>query len=221
MVMSTLGVALLVNATHLILASNRTDIRGWDVIWFSLGDFGWWLASLALIVTNLWITSAWGIFAATLVACIVAGLGVAQLWIFGRTLHGNNRKDHFKACISSWMALPTWVKIWLVLLNGVFLVAFAFLPGRIAEVTLISYIATGPLLVGQIGYDGGLRRILALAHIVPWTPLLAWLLLISEFTPYTLVLIPIVAISLVFDFNDVRLFLMGDRSVIGKPLQRH
>ena len=210
-----LGLGLLVNGGHLVLASRRQDIRESEVIWFSLGDFSWWLATLGLIVANVWITTPFGIAVAVFVAIGVAGLGVAQLWILGLRNHGNTSKAHFMAFATSWMALPLWVKLWLIVLNGVFLAAFAYLPDRIAEVTLIAYLATGPLLAGQVGYDAGLRRILGIAHIVPWIPLLGWLIVGADKTPYAMLLMIVVAICLAFDFNDLRLFLKGDRKIVG------
>lgn len=175
-----LGIGLLANSVHLIAASRRTVVRQIEVIWFSLGDFGWWLATLALIVANIWITTAPGAIVAVIVAIFVAGLGVAQLWAFGLHAHSHTSKQHLRALVTCWLALPFWVRLWLVLLNGVFLAAFALLPERIGEVTLVAYFATAPLLAGQVGYDGGLRRILGLAHLVGWVPLLAWHLLVPD-----------------------------------------
>jgi hypothetical protein len=210
-----LGIGLLVNGAHLVFASRRTKIREAEVIWFSLGDFSWWLATLGLIVANVWITTPLGIAMAVIVATGVAGLGVAQLWILGLQLHGHTSKEHLKAFATSWMACPLWVKIWLIFLNGVFLAAFAFLPSRTAEVALVAYFATAPLLAGQIGYDGGLRRILALAHLVPWIPLLVWLVIAAHGTSYATLLTLTVAICLAFDINDLWLFIKGDRTVLG------
>jgi hypothetical protein len=210
-----LGIGLLVNGAHLAIASRRTEIHQAEVIWFSLGDFSWWLATLGLIVTNVWITTPLGIAVAVIIATGVAGLGVAQLWLLGLQLHGHTSKEHLKAFATSWMAFPIWVKIWLIFLNGVFLTAFAFLPDRTATVALVAYFATAPLLAGQIGYDGGLRRILALAHLVPWIPLLLWLVIAADGTSYTTLLTLTVAICLAFDINDLWRFLKGDRAVLG------
>ncbi|MEP2472965.1 MAG: hypothetical protein ABJH45_15605 [Paracoccaceae bacterium] len=215
-VILVLGIGLLANGVHLIVASRRRTVSEIEVIWFSLGDFGWWLATLALIAADLWITTTSGIAVAVIVATFVAGLGVAQLWTFGLQAHEHTSKQHLRAFVTSWLALPLWVKLWLVLLNGVFIAAFAFLPERIGEVTLLAYVATAPLLAGQVGYDGGLRRILGLAHLVSWIPLLAWLILIPERSVYPILLSLTVAICLAFDVNDLRLFFQGDRAVVGK-----
>lgn len=220
-VIIALGIGLLVNGFHLIVASRRSPVSETEVIWFSLGDFGWWLSTLALIAANVWITTTWGIVAAASVATFVAGLGIAQLWVFGLQAHGRSSKQHLKAFVASWFALPLWVKLWLVFLNGVFLSAFAFLPERIGEVTLLAYVATAPLLAGQIGYDGGLRRVLGLAHLVPWIPLLAWLLFLPEWSSYSIILSLTVAICLAFDVNDLRLFIGGDRAVVGRHQSEH
>lgn len=216
-VIFALGIVLLGNGAHLIVASRRTKIWEIEVIWFSLGDFSWWLATLALIVANFWITAPLGILVAFIVALVVAGLGVAQLWLFGRHRHGNTNTEHLNAFGASWMALPMWVKIWLIVLNGVFLAAFVYLPDRIAEVTLIAYFATAPLLAGQVGYDAGLRRILALAHLVPWIPLFAWLVMNFDGSSYATILTGTLAICLAFDLNDLFLFIKGDRALISSP----
>ncbi|MEP1768734.1 MAG: hypothetical protein ABJJ53_19110 [Sulfitobacter sp.] len=210
-----LGLGLLGNGGHLSVASSRAGILKAEVIWFSLGDFLWWLASFGLIAAHIWITTPWGIFATVVVAVMVGALGVVQLWILGLRAHGNTVKEHFSAIGASWMALPLWVMVWLVMLNATFLAAFAFLPDRIGEVTLLAYVATAPLLAGQVGHDAGLRRILGLAHLVPWVPLLIWLVLVPPATPYTLLLTGVLAICLAFDVNDLRLFLKGDRKVLG------
>lgn len=216
-VITGLGIGLLANASHLVVASGRREIRKSEVIWFSLGDFGWWLATLALIVAGFWITTSWGVFSALCVATCVAGLGVSQLWILGLQMHGHSGKAHLVAMARSWMALPLWVKIWLLFLNGVFLAAIAFLPDRVAEVTLIAYVATAPLLAGQVAYDAGFRRLLGVAHLVPWLPLLAWLVITFDGSSYRTLLTVTVAICLAFDINDLWLFVKGDRAVMGAP----
>ena len=81
---------------------------------------------------------------------------------------------------------------------------------------LIAYVATGPLLAGQLGYDGGLRRILGLAHLVPWVPLLAWLIISPDGTNFATILTIVVAICLAFDVRDVWLFVKGDRAIMAK-----
>jgi hypothetical protein len=67
-------------------------------------------------------------------------------------------------------------------------------------------------------YVGGLSRLVGLGHIAAWVPLI----LILVFTPplatgaystYLTVLLVINAISLVFDINDFRLWIAGDRAV--------
>lgn len=215
LIVIALGVGLIGNGVHLVAASRRTEICKAEVIWFSLGDFSWWLGTLGLIAASYWITNPLGILVAIIVALGVASLGVAQLWVLGLQSHGHNSKQHLQALATSWMAFPMWVKVWLVFLNGVFLAAFAFFPDRTATTTLFAYFATAPLLAGQIGYDGGLRRILALAHLVPWIPLLVWLLIAADGTGYTTLLTVTVAVCLVFDINDLRLFIKGDRAVLG------
>lgn len=219
-IITVLGFGLLGNGAHLIIASRRAQILENEIIWFSVGDFTWWLATLALVVANIWITTTWGIAVAVIVAVMVASLGVAQLWMLGLHAHGNTSKQHLKAFATSWMAFPLWVKVWLIFLNGVFLAAFALLPDRVAEVTLVAYFATAPLLAGQVGYDAGLRRILALGHLVPWIPLLLWLVMIPVTTSYTALLTITVAICLAFDINDLWLFIKGERAIVGAQISQ-
>lgn len=211
-----LGVGLILNGLHLLGAAKRKAVLHLEIIWFSLGDLIWWLASLFLIAAGLWITTPFGIILTIIIGLFVAGLGIAQLWLVGLKRHQTNNAKHLAAIKDSWLAMPLWVKIWLFFLNAVFLYAFALWPDRIASVTLIAFVATGPLLMAQMVYDGGLRRILGLAHLVPWIPLLLWLIIHGNMHIYAWVLGGVLVICLSLDLLDVVRFWRGERRAIGR-----
>lgn len=211
------GGVLILNGIHLSLAARRSVFVPLEIIWFSLGDMSWWLLTLGLIVSGHWITTSHGIIAAIVVATGVATLGIMQLWSLGIQRTGHTNVEHFAAIGMSWMALPNWVKAWLFVLNGAFLWSIFYWPTDLSKITLIAFLATGPLLMGQLAHDGGLRRILGLAHLVPWAPFLGWLLWQShtEHNLYAQVLAVILSICLVFDLYDIARFWRGDRVIIG------
>lgn len=215
MIIQIVGVGLLLNGAHLLQASWRKTTRRLEVIWFSLGDLAWWLASLALVAGKLWITMPMGIAVTLIVGVVISILGVAQLWMLGLQSHRHTSAIHRKSIARSWLALPLWVKIWLFALNAVFLFAFAYWPSQLSIVTIIAYVATAPLLAAQMAYDGGLRRILGLAHLVPWLPFFAWLVMNAGGDIYPWILASILAICLVFDIADVWRFLRGERLALG------
>ena len=78
-----LGVVLLINGLHLLWASIRTQIGKYLVWYFSSGDMLWVIASLALLLAKLWVTSPAGILTTILVALLVGFLGVMQLRLGG------------------------------------------------------------------------------------------------------------------------------------------
>lgn len=211
-----LGIVLILNGLHLLGVACRKTPYDLEIIWFSLGDLFWWLASLFLITAGVWITTPIGIAITFVVGLFVAGLGVAQLWFLGLRNYSRSSVEHFVAITKSWLALPLWVRIWLFVLNAVFLYAIALWPDRISAVTLTAFVATGPLLMAQIAYDGGLRRILGLAHIIPWVPLLLWLFIQGETQIYTWILGGVLVPCLALDLFDVARFWRGERGVIGE-----
>lgn len=130
------GAVLILNGLHLLLASRQKIPRPIEIIWFSVGDLSWWLMSLALLATGTWVTEPIGQVAVWFIAVFVAALGVLQLWNLGVTRQGNTAKRHFGAIGNSWFELPFWVKIWLFLLNGVFLGLFIYWPSNFSKVIL-------------------------------------------------------------------------------------
>lgn len=217
----TLGAGLLINAAHLLLVARKVWPDRRSVLWFATGDLVWWLVTIALVASGQWITTPFGQTAALAVGAGVAGLGVAQMVALGRDATGLTASGLWRRLGQSWSALPLWVKLWLIALNGVFLAALAFWPAPIAAMTVLAYLASGPLLLGMAALQGGLTRALGLAHLATYTPLLLWLLpqagLGGPEAIYTLVLSAALAICLGFDLWDLGRYLRGDRAPLGFP----
>ena len=79
MVFILLGLVLLFNGFHLIWASLKSMPSKYLVLYFSIGDYIWVLATLYLIFAGIWITTSMGIIAALLVAVIVGTFGWLQM----------------------------------------------------------------------------------------------------------------------------------------------
>jgi len=131
---------------------------------------------------------------------------------------------------ASWLSIKRWVKAWLFLLNAIFLFALAFWDTAIARWILAAYAASGPLLAVLMWRQRGLTRFLGVAHLIPWLPLLIYLLLrlttelagaqISVATSpalaaYLWVLVVAITLCLLWDAYDVVRYLRGQRFVLG------
>lgn len=217
-----IGAVLVLNGLHLAWASTRVRPIWPEILWFSLGDMLWWLASLGLLALGIWITSPAGTVAAWGTALLVAGLGLWQMLEVGRARTGLPAKAHLARIGQSWLGLPLWVKVWLFGLNAVFLLAVAFIPSEMARVVLTGYVASGPLLAGIAFAQGGLSRLAGLGHLVPWLPMLIWLGTNPSTGPaaaYAAMVIACTGICLAFDVYDTARWLRGERAVIGLEAQ--
>lgn len=138
----------------------------------------------------------------------------------------------FRSIGYSWLSLKTWVKIWLFYVNFIFIVGLAFYgQDPVVPWILIAYASSGPFLLAFMVPQRGLSRLLGLAHIVPWTPLVAYLFtrvgIDSSFGPkvtfseypalyvYLMLLLLSVLICLAFDYYDVARWLKGEKYLIG------
>lgn len=211
-----IGLALLLNAAHLVLAARRPRPLWAEVLWFSLGDLLWWLGTLFLLGTGLWITTPPAKAAAFAVAGMVAAFGTAQLFALGQAWTGCTGPALWRRLGASWMALRPAVKSWLILLNLAFLAAFAFWPGPTATVPLYAYVATGPLILGMAAAQGGLTRALGLAHLLPFGGLLLWSIPQAAAggpeAAYLWLLSATVIICLAFDLWDLARYARGARA---------
>lgn len=223
LVLAVLGAVLVFNGIHLVLASLRTKVVQVEILWFSIGDLAWWLASLVLIALGVWITTPLGIALAITIATVVAALGVTQLLLLGMERSGLTPGAHWRQIGRSWLALPGWVKTWLFALNIIFLLSPLFLPWWIASVVLLGYIASGPLLLAFAVHNGGLTRVMGIGHLVPWLPLMAWLLVVAMPTltatslVYLWLLVAMTALCLLLDVYDLSRWARGDRLIMGQP----
>lgn len=217
--LQALGVGLLVNAAHLLSVARQDRPGIGAVLWFSTGDLLWWLATVALVASGVWITTPSGQAMALAVGAGVAGLGAAQLFQLGRDRTGLSARALWRRLATSWSAMPLWVKLWLFVLNGTFLAAVALWPAPIASLTLLSYVASGPLLLGMAAAQGGLTRALGITHLVTFAPLLVWLLpqagLDGPGPAYALAMSLVLTICLGFDLWDLIRYLRGERQPMG------
>jgi len=78
-VIAVLGYLLILNGMHLLLASFRRNIQRFEVVWFSLGDWIWVLATLILLLLNVLLTTLWGIVTSLTVSFLVFSFGLLQL----------------------------------------------------------------------------------------------------------------------------------------------
>lgn len=138
----------------------------------------------------------------------------------------------FQEIVASWLSMKPWVKNWLFFLNAVFLCAFGFLSDPAARWILVGYVASGPLLMWIMVRQRGLTRLLGLAHLIPWVPLLIYLVLRlcsdlvgplmsietePAFTMYLYLLLACLAFCLTLDGWDVIRYTRGERYVLGSP----
>jgi len=73
-----LGIGLLINGVHLIIAGRKPSLGQAEVIYFALGDFAWVGLTAVLLVLGIWITAPWAVAVASLVALWVGFCGVMQ-----------------------------------------------------------------------------------------------------------------------------------------------
>jgi len=234
--LQVIGILLIVNGVHLAFASARERLRQFEVLYFSAGDILWFIGCVALVGANVYITTGVGQMAAIVVALGVLGLGLAQVWLLAEasgtgvpspTSTSTLRDDLMPAGISrvraiavSWRSVKPWIHTWLFALNAVFLGAL----------TLAAYVASGPLLAAMMIWQRGLTRLLGLAHLIPWLPLVGYLglrltsdavgpIITRTMSPalytYTVVLLAAVVISLGFDAYDCLRWWRGERFRLG------
>jgi hypothetical protein len=212
------GLGLIANGGHLLIASRRRPCRT-EVLWFSAGDLLWWLASVLLVAFPWWVTTTRGQIAALSVASGVAFLGLAQLWVLALEERGIAAGQFWASLVAGWLRLELWVRLWLVILNLVFVVGL-FLPAFARTVSL-SYVASGPLLLGLVFLQGGFSKATGIGHLLAWVPLAVWLgdklssVPMAGIEPaYGLILAAALAICLCFDIYDLFRWLRGDRQIL-------
>lgn len=74
-----IGVILMINGCHLLLASRRKKTISLEIFYFILGDFLWVIASVSLILASAVITTQQGTIISLLIAAMVGVFGVLQI----------------------------------------------------------------------------------------------------------------------------------------------
>ena len=74
-----LGVVLIFNGLHLFWASNIQLPKKELILYFSIGDYVWVVASAGLMFCGIWVTTLEGIVATSVVAIMVGLFGVLQM----------------------------------------------------------------------------------------------------------------------------------------------
>ena len=213
------------------------------MFYFSFGDIAWFLGSLLLLVTTDFVNNSGGVAFVILVALMVVLIGLSQLWAYsefpqlGLPQNSNEERDFLSIHLTrlsaigvSWMSIKPWVKWWLFALNGVFFLATFFLPSAVSKMALVSYVATIPLLLAIMIVQRGLTRLLGIAHLLAWSPLVFYLAcrLSSDILgvqlsfasdrllyAYSYTLLGFVVTCLGFDIYDLVRWVSGERARLG------
>ena len=117
---------------------------------------------------------------------------------------------------------PTWVIVWVGVMLAVMAAAIPFAlkdwRARFAILAMLGNMILMNALFARFGYT----RILGLAHVIFWTPLLAYLWKTRNAHPtriwtgrWVKLAIAVIFISLLFDYSDVARYLLGDKAVLG------
>ena len=123
---------------------------------------------------------------------------------------------------ASFQALPTWVKIWMMLiLVPINFASLFFLSeptgGWVALLAIGAMIPNLPIMWQIRGFS----KAMAPPHVVPWTILVGWLLFARPqasgvYATYLWVLLIVNSVSLLFDYTDSWQWLKGNRAVVGR-----
>jgi hypothetical protein len=121
----------------------------------------------------------------------------------------------------SWLSLKTWVKLWLFVLNIVFLISVFFLDEPVGFWIFVAYIVSGMFLFVILGIQRGLTRLLGLGHLVPGIPLIIYLVMqLSKLSDplligYIWLVLLTFGMCLILDILDVIRWFLGERYVMG------
>ncbi|MEO0836156.1 MAG: hypothetical protein AAFY16_09250 [Cyanobacteria bacterium J06642_3] len=117
----------------------------------------------------------------------------------------------------SFFNLPIWVQIWMMFILGpVNLASLAFL-NQPSGVLIAALALSGMIITVSIVFVAGkFSKLAAAGHILPWTHLM-WILIFARpegspiYQTFLTTLLILNAISLAFDFNDLRLWFKTKR----------
>ncbi len=112
---------------------------------------------------------------------------------------------------------PVWLQLWIAWLGVANLSSILFLRRIQARWVLAAFLGAGTLMSILFALNG-FNRLLGLAHVLFWTPLLVYLwreraaLPRDAFRAWITMVIATNLTSLVVDYTDVVRYLLGDRS---------
>ncbi|MEL6860569.1 MAG: hypothetical protein AAGL11_01930 [Pseudomonadota bacterium] len=117
---------------------------------------------------------------------------------------------------------PEWVLIWLQVLVGVMSLSLIFGLFRPEARAILFGTLLGMIMVILVYMQFGYTRILGVGHILFWTPTLFYMLSLQGtsgvtktwFGRWLWLAIPVMAVSLGFDYFDFGRYLMGERDPI-------
>jgi len=120
----------------------------------------------------------------------------------------------------SYRRLPLWVQAWVsVILVPVNAASLAFLSEPwglwIAAMAVGAMLLNGVIMLAERGFS----KLMALPHVLIWTPMLGlvlWLLaqdIAPAYRIYLLILLAVDVVSLIFDVIDTRKWVSGDRNI--------
>lgn len=120
------------------------------------------------------------------------------------------------------MSQPIWVVAWVMLMAALHIVAIplAFKDWRPRMMVIV--MPVNFVMMNALFETYGYSRILGLAHVIFWTPLLAYLWKTRNAHPeriwigrFVKLSIAVICVSLIIDYVDVTRFILGDRAIVG------
>ena len=144
-------------------------------------------------------------------------------------LGNHSLKSRIAQVWASISGLPTWVKIWLVILATTNMLSVAFLNTETGVWTAIAFAIVGMLNMPTVFIQGGLTRLLSIPHFV-WVPLLVHLYprLIGPYSVahsdpeylFAVSVFVVNGVSLMFDALESYRWLSGQREILGLPTEQ-
>lgn len=127
---------------------------------------------------------------------------------------------------SSFRSLPLWVQIWVALILVPINMAPLFFidqPSGIM-IAILAIIGIAPN-IGVIIMERGFSKLMALPHLLPWSILIAILLInrpegSQAYQIFLWALLIINTVSLLFDYPDAYKWWKGDRNIAGYPEEK-
>lgn len=117
----------------------------------------------------------------------------------------------------SFLTLPTWVKVWVMVILAPVNMASLFFMGEPLGI-LIAILSISAMMISMIFLvrDRGFSNLVSAGHVVPWTILVLLLIFArpegsAAYGTFLTVLLVVNVISLVFDYNDAIRWIKGDR----------